>query len=361
MTLNHHNDDSRLRDAARSVLVEREHKGLVGIVGDLELIRICCEPEYLADAASHLLATTGYRLKDAFISDTERVCVLSSADSADIIVYSRGSSDNPFAPFNRFPLSAHLPNTRLETLVFACRDVARYADIQHRNGVIFSTPGIIETAHYRYIETTPSALTGNAIGLIEWRVPEHEYRYQGCRDLDVMPSKPNHRYLERVGRLDHIATRVRGPERDQAIIEFMGLTEYVFDFAIHVPELNSITNVARLKDARFALVFTSGQRSDDTSENPGPTEAFVRNYGPRAHHMAFLTNDIIATHRELIDDGMEFLSDLVGSEEEGVRQVFSKPSPSTLIVNEYIERYGDFDGFFVFGNVRELTRATGEQ
>lgn len=361
MTVNYHNDDSRLREAAQAVLAEREKKGLVDIVGDLESIRICCEPECLADAASHLLATTGYQLKDAFISETERVYVLSRADSADIIVYSRESSVNPFTPLNCFPLSARLPNTRLETLVFACRDVARYADIQQRNGVTFATPGIIETAHYRYIETTPSALTGNAIGLIEWRVPEHQYRYDGCRDLDVMPGKPEHRYLERVGRLDHIATRVRGPERDQAILEFMGLTEYVFDFAIHVPDLNSITNVARLKNARFGLVFTSGQRSDDTAENPGPTEAFVRNYGPRAHHMAFLTNDIVATHKWLIDDGMEFLSDLVGSEEEGIRQVFSKPSPHTLIVNEYIERYGDFDGFFVFGNVRELTRATGDQ
>ncbi len=58
---------------------------------------------------------------------------------------------------------------------------------------------------------------------------------------------------------------------------------------------------------------------------------------------------------------MGFLLDVVGSEEEGLKQIFSEPSQNTLIVNEYIHRYGDFDGFFTKSNVERLTKATEKQ
>jgi hypothetical protein len=35
--------------------------------------------------------------------------------------------------------------------------------------------------------------------------------------------------------------------------------------------------------------------------------------------------------------------------------------PYALLVNEYIHRYGDFEGFFTKGNVTLLTAATGKQ
>jgi 4-hydroxyphenylpyruvate dioxygenase-like putative hemolysin len=77
--------------------------------------------------------------------------------------------------------------------------------------------------------------------------------------------------------------------------------------------------------------------------------------------MAFRTIDIEATVETLKKDGMAFLLDLVGSEREGLRQIFSEPSQNTLIVNEYIQRYGDFDGFFTKNNVERLTQATEKQ
>jgi len=39
------------------------------------------------------------------------------------------------------------------------------------------------------------------------------------------------------------------------------------------------------------------------------------------------------------DDGMKFLLDLVGSPQEGLRQIFTVPSPHTMLVTEYIQRY----------------------
>ena len=63
----------------------------------------------------------------------------------------------------------------------------------------------------------------------------------------------------------------------------------------------------------------------------------------------------------LAADGQEFLVDLVGSPDEGLKQTFSAMSPHTLLVNEYIHRFGDFAGFFTKSNVTLLTEATGTQ
>ena len=141
----------------------------------------------------------------------------------------------------------------------------------------------------------------------------------------------------------------------------MNLTNYNFDFAIYVKVFNSITNVARLSSKDFAMVFTSGISGYIDDEKSGPTEKFVHNYGPRVHHIAFWTEAIDETVSTLGNTGMSFLLDLVGSPEEGLKQIFSSPSENTLLVNEYIHRYGDFDGFFTRSNVTMLTGATGKQ
>jgi len=141
----------------------------------------------------------------------------------------------------------------------------------------------------------------------------------------------------------------------------MNLTNYKFDFAIYVKVFNSITNVARFSSKDFAMVFTSGISPYIDDEKSGPTEKFVYNYGPRVHHMAFRTKEIEKTVSALNSSGMSFLIDLVGSAQEGLKQIFSSPSENTLLVNEYIHRYGDFDGFFTKSNVTLLTGATAKQ
>lgn len=83
--------------------------------------------------------------------------------------------------------------------------------------------------------------------------------------------------------------------------------------------------------------------------------------GPGGHHLAFQTVDIEETYQALMDNGQEFPIDLVGSPGEGLKQTLTEPLPSTLLVNEYIHRYGDFDGFFTKSNVTPLTEATGRQ
>lgn len=360
--INKENNDDLLREKAQKIVKARKDNGLEGIVGDLAYCVINTEPNNQVAAVQEFLDYTGYVVAEAFENETVRVIVLKCPESADLWIQTRKRGSNPFKEINCYPKSSHLPNTRLETLVFYCHDLDQLHKGHCKLGNQFATSNIIEKDKYRFLQTPPSRYTGNSIGFIQWRDEQESYKSSGDNEIDiscfVKPDKP---WLKNIGTLDHSATRVQSRHRDPAILEFMACTNYNFDFAIYVPQLNSITNVARLPGARFAYVFTSGIALDPDPEALGPTELFVKNYGPRVHHLAFITHQIDQVDNALRTDGLDFLSDLVGSEEEGIRQSFSCPSPTTFLVNEYIERYGGFKGFFTQQNVTLLTLATLKQ
>lgn len=353
------NDDSRLLEEAERVVSERREAGLEGMVGGLEFVVINAEPEGQEAAAAELLSSTGLSCVAAHECARFREYVLQTDGSADVVVRSRRVGPNPFAEMNDRPNTRRLPNTRLETLCFRVTDLSRYAEIQRKRGVRFLEDEIEDNELYRFIQTTPSRYTGNSTGFVEWKVAGRAYSHRGCRPLPPL-QKPELPYLKNIGRLDHIATRVTAADRDPAILEFMSLTNYRFDFAVYVEQLNSITNVARLSPSDFALVFTSGIAAPSIGSPPGPTERFVELYGPRVHHMAFDTGSIEETCSSLERDGMRYLVELVGSPEEGLKQTFTVPFAHTMLVNEYIHRYGDFAGFFAKSNVTLLTAASGK-
>jgi 4-hydroxyphenylpyruvate dioxygenase-like putative hemolysin len=201
------------------------------------------------------------------------------------------------------------------------------------------------------------------LGYIQWegKGSKGDYSSEESEKIDWNPIKPDFSHLRDIKWLDHAATRVKAQDRDPAILEFLRLTNYNFDFAIYVKSYNSITSVARLSSSDFAMVFTSGISPYVSDEVSGPTEKFIHNYGARVHHVAFQTERIENTYQALLDDGQRFLLPLVGSPEEGLKQTFTEPSLNTLLVREYIHRYGDFDGFFTKSNVTVLTAATGKQ
>ena len=356
-----HNDDSVLREAAAKVVQERKATGLDGLVGGLACVIISTETDRLVSAAQELQHYTGYQLTCAFEDDLFRVAVMSLKGSADILIRSRKGIENPFADFNQSPNCRHLPNTRLETFVFEVTDLDRYVKIQHSRGINFLTDEVINTDNYRFIQTPPSQYTNNSIGFIQWTGIPGRYKSALNKEVDWCLDVPRLKCAENIGFLDHVATRVTAENRDPAILEFMNLTNYEFAFAIYIETLNSITNVARLTKNDFALVFTSGISAPTDSDFIGPTEEFVINNGPRVHHLAFVTENIDDTYEELCADGLDFLSELIGSPESGIKQVFSNPSENTFLVNEYIHRYGDFAGFFTKDNVSRLTESTRKQ
>jgi 4-hydroxyphenylpyruvate dioxygenase-like putative hemolysin len=355
------NRDERLQEEALQIADKRKRAGLDGLVGGLQCVIVNTEPQKQQDATDELLRSTGHYFDNAFESAGGRTCVLRKNGSADILVTSRTAGANPFAAWNAFPKSRHLRNTRVETFVFTTPDLKRYVAIQRSLGVAFLTEDIIEADDFLFIQTPPSQFTGNSVGFLQWRGQGRRYELPGCRRLDSQFQKPVGGYQANIIQIDHAATRVQAEHRDPAILEFMSLTNYKFEFAIYVDPLNSITNVARLPGETFAMVFTSGVAPYVSDAASGPTEKYVHRYGPRVHHLAFHTERIEEVVSGMRQDGVPFLVKLVGSAEEGLKQAFTAASPHTLVVNEYIHRYEGFDGFFARHNVAILTEATGKQ
>lgn len=122
-----------------------------------------------------LLRYTGFTFHGAFENPRVRTCVLKRRNSADLLVTSRMEKDNPFVPFNVFPKSQHLPNTRLETFVFETTDIEKYALIQKSLGIELLTDEIIKTDNFSFIKTKPSRYTANSIGLIQWNGDRGNY------------------------------------------------------------------------------------------------------------------------------------------------------------------------------------------
>ena len=354
-------EERELLEKASVVIRERQDAGLDGLVGGLDSVILATETNNLVPAVFELLRYTGLAISEAFFDDDSQSYVLGLPGSASVIVRSREAAENPFFGANRGRLTASLPNTRLETFVFTTPDLLEYIRIQKERGVMFLTGSPLESKYGSFIQTVPSPFTGNSLGFIEWKTGKKTYVLPGGTVINPDLVKPASSHLADIGGLDHAATRVRAQDRTAAILEFISLTNYHYDFGVYVRSLNSITSVARREKDDFAMVFTSGITPFSGTGDSGPTEKFIRNYGTRVHHMAFRTERIESTVSSLRRDGMEFLLDIVGSEEEGLKQIFSEPSRNTLIVNEYIHRYGNFDGFFTRSNVEKLTEATGKQ
>lgn len=361
MELPFKNEDTVLKREVERVTKERKALGLEGLVGGLECVIVNAEPDRQKAAVMEFLETTNLQYDMSFENDEAITSVLKQEGGADFLIRSR-KGENPFLKVNAALKSEKLPNTRLETFVFKCPQLEKYVEIQKKRGVSFLTDDIVDTDQYRFIQTPPSAYTGNSLGFLQWTGDmEGHYRCDGDRMLALDFEKPSWPHLKHIHELDHAATRVKAEDRDKAIIEFMELTNYRFEFAIYVDFLNSITSVARLSLDDYAQVFTSGIEPFSDSETAGPTEMFIVNYGTRIHHLAFRTEEIETVYAGLGEHGMGFLVELVGSPEEGLKQTFSEPFANTMLVNEYIQRYGDFDGFFTKSNVTLLTKATEGQ
>lgn len=362
------NDDGRLLREVEKAMARRRKDGLDGLVGNLAAVVINVAEADLVAAAEELLGGTSLRFEAALDHPLSPgggpTILLRDLEGADFLLKSRPASQrNPFAPYNGGHKTAGAAPGRLETFVFDCPDLDRYVSIQRARGIVFATPEPVVTDVFSYIETQPSTHTGNALGFIQWNGRPGAYIHGRSNRLPLAPAANTaaRPHLARIGGLDHVATRVRAAHRDAAIVEFLELTNYRFDFAVYVESLNSITNVARLRNGDYAQVFTSGIASPDDRGDSGPTEAFIANYGLRPHHMAFAVEGIEDVVAGLAAHGMGFLSELVGSREEGLKQIFSTMSPRTMLVNEYIERYDGFDGFFTKSNVTRLTKATENQ
>ena len=154
-------------------------------------------------------------------------------------------------------------------------------------------------------------------------------------------------------KLDHIAYRVKKGERFKKMGELMNLVPYTFFKNFKVNSANANTTCLKLKNTLPVVVISEGLHDESV------VERYCRKYGSRVHHLAYLVNDIETVVKIQKERGIEFTTDnIIGSIEEGIKQIFTIPTTTTNHIIEYIQRFGDFDGFFTPSNVADLMLST---
>src|SRR5690606_8721022 len=194
---------------------------------------------------------------------------------------------------------------------------------------------------------------------------------------EIKSKQADSKIAELIQPIDHLATRVLHQDRAHALLEYLKLTSYYVWGAYEIADQNSSTNVTRSAHdySEFkspARVFTAANTPhyvDHIVKLPSPTESFVINYGKRMHHIAYGVADNAPCQNydnvdfvvdRLKESGIEFLLQVIGSAEEGLKQIFSRTSKYSLLITEYIQRFNGFQGFFTKKNVAFLTKAAGE-
>ena len=285
-----------------------------------------------------------------------------------------------------YPIGAHKPNSRYMGEIFRVTNAHEVVDLQRSRDVRFFNQDQIRRLELpgNMAVVKPSPYTHNIVGY--WERPADELRVYALgissirEDVNAAYQQAKEtqdrlRLQDLLLPIDHLATRVYSQNREAAILEYLSLTSYYYWGSYDISDQNSSTNVT--KSVHFAnelespaKVFTAANHPyfvNHLLRLPSPTEDFVRNFGPRLHHLAVAVRDGESGGRPNIDYvvdslrgcGQDFLLDVIGSQEEGLKQIFSSASEFSSLIVEYVQRFGDFQGFFTKGNVANLTRAAG--
>jgi hypothetical protein len=372
------------------LLEERDRVGLTDMIREIDAIMITVDPGHSIEYIAELALMTPYHYLVTLESETHWTHILRiDLDYPDLLVreVKDPSIRGIFRSLNEvYPIGARKPNSRYMGEILRVENLHSVVELQkEREFRFFSAdqirkmemPGnvaVIKPSPYThnvvsYMERPEGQLRVYALGISEIRYDVQE-AYLAAKDV-----QKQRRIDDLIMPIDHLATRIYSQNREVAILEWLSLSSYYYWGSYDIKDQNSSTNVT--KSVHFkdeirspAKVFTANNTPyfvNHLSKLPSPTETFVRNYGPRLHHIALAVRDGERDNREHIEyvvnqikeAGKEFLLDVIGSSEEGLKQIFSNASEHSSLIIEYVQRFGDFEGFFTKQNVAELTHAAG--
>ncbi len=383
-------DEYRLK-----IYQRRIDSGLQDLLGDMCAIIIQVQTGDAMAYLKELYAMTPYRYEASYISNTHKIYVLINNHNSPVYLITEPLDPNFEDDVTRinkiYPNAREKCNARYIGEVFKTKDKDATKAILIANDIIFQDPDITENKLYcgQHIHFTQmSNLTYNSVGYIDQDILDFDALQLGQRFF-LTPEEQ--RALEKIDEMsinsgikglikgiDHMATRILASDREDAILEFLSLSNYYFWGAYNIEDMNSSTNVNRVlhgNDIRSpAKVFTANNTPymvNSFVHRPMPTETFVRNYGRRMHHIAMEVIDgdhpnggknidfVINTLKK--NSNTEFLSMVFGecNDAPDLKQIFSKHSALSLLITEYVERCHGFDGFFTKENVAALTQAAG--
>ncbi len=373
------------------LLAERDNSGLTDMIGGIEALMISVEQGNSVEYIAELALMTPYEYLVTLNSDQHLTHVLRiDMNSPDILLREvKNSAHNDiFRSLNDlYPAGARRPHSRYLGEILLTSDRHNVVALQQEREFRFFSVGQLAELDLplNVSVSKPSPYTQNVVGYMERPADGiRVYQHGECVILSSAQAA-NDRAKEMQERLgikdlilpiDHLATRVYSQNREAAILEYLALSSYYYWGSYDISDQNSSTNVT--KNIRFepesktpAKVFTANNHPycvNHLDKLPSPTETFVRNYGPRLHHIAVNVKDGSSFGKENIDivvqavasQGKGFLLDTVGSREEGLKQIFSSASSFSSLIIEYVQRFGDFQGFFTKDNVASLTYAAGQ-
>lgn len=372
------------------LLEERDRVGLTEMIGQIDAIMLTVDPGHSISYIAELCLMTPYHYLVTLESESHWSHILRiNLDYPDLLV--REVKDPKirgiFRSLNEvYPIGSRKPNSRYMGEILRVNDLHSVVELQKEREFRFFSqdqvrrmelPGNIAISKpspythnvVAYMERVPSQLRVYALGLSNIRNDVQD-AYLKAKEL-----QQQHEIDDLILPIDHLATRVYSQNREVAILEWLSLSSYYYWGSYDIKDQNSSTNVT--KSVHFhqeilspAKVFTANNTPyfvNHLERLPSPTETFVRNYGPRLHHIALAVRDGERHSRENIEyvveqikqEGKDFLLDVIGSKAEGLKQIFSNASEHSSLIIEYVQRYGDFNGFFTRQNVAELTHAAG--
>ncbi|MGY6213831.1 hypothetical protein ACW73L_01620 [Methylolobus aquaticus] len=372
------------------LLEERDRVGLTEMIREIDVMMITVEPGCSAAYVGELCLMSPYHYLVTLESESHHTHVLRVDMNAPDILVREVKDPNTRGVFRSlnevYPIGAHKPNSRYMGEVFRVTNLHEVVEQQQAREIRFFTQDQIRKLELpgNMAVVKPSPYTHNILGY--WERPLDQLRVYslGISSIrsDVQESYLAAKELQKklqiedlILPIDHLATRVYSQNREAAILEFLSLSSYYYWGSYDIVDQNSSTNVTKSvhhSEERVspAKVFTAANYPyfvNHLLQLPSPTENFVRNYGPRLHHIAFAVADGERAGKTNIDyvvdsireAGKDFLLEVIGSQEEGLKQIFSSASEHSSLIIEYVQRFNDFRGFFTKQNVSELTHAAG--
>lgn len=373
----------------------RQLSGLDDLLGDMAAVVVQVQTGDALHYLKELYLMMPYRLAASYISDTHKIYCLTNKENAPVFIVLE-----PLDPFFKdditrinkmYPNAREKYNARYVGEIFKTKDTIETRNILMAQDFHFHDPDLTENKFYsnkHFQFTRMSDLTFNSTGytsddLFDFDSLNLGQRFKLTKEQQQELDKANQFTIDKNIRpllkgIDHMATRILAGEREDAILEFLCLSNYYFWGAYNIDDMNSSTNVNRTRHGNDiqspAKVFTANNTPYmvNSFENlPMPTENFVRNYGRRMHHIAIEVLDgdhpsgvknidyVIDILKNNAHIG--FLAKVFGTcgDTPDLQQIFSKHSPLSLLITEYVERCHGFDGFFTKDNVAALTEAAG--
>lgn len=375
------------------VLEERDRCGLTDMIGGIEALMITVEPGNSIEYIAELALMTPYHYLVTLDSPGHLTHILRiDMNSPDILLREVKNPDHYdiFRSLNDLhPAGSQRPHSRYLGEILWVSDREKVLELQQAREFRFFSPGALAELDLpaNVSISKPSPYTQNVVGYME-RAPNEVRVYHPLGNCSIVPQAQDAygqaKALQKkmdiadlILPIDHLATRVYSQNREAALLEYLALSSYYYWGSYDIADQNSSTNVCKsvravAESVSPAKVFTANNQPycvNHLDGLPSPTETFVRNYGARLHHIALSVKDGERGGKENIEflveaiasQGKGFLLEVVGSRDDGLKQIFSTASSFSALIIEYVQRFGDFQGFFTRDNVARLTAAAGTE